>query len=317
MSIKSKLATLLANANAVTGKEDTTLLDAVKSLSEGFGKAPGLSMSYVEDEETGRYTVEFSDGWDSVYERCFYTDSKIYKVILPDSVKMIGEQAFYGSSIRLMDFSDEITNIRANAFQNCYYLVIDKLPEKIQTIENYAFSGCEEINFTNFPNNDVENLTVIPKEAFSGCNMLELTVLPKNITSIETNAFINCNQLKLEQLPENLSVIGDSCFQYCKEMTISLLPNNLITIGSSSFASCKKISFSKIPASISKIGNYAFRDCGGLTTIIFEKKITLENSIFVSCPNLTEIKVPWSEGEVAGAPWGATNATITYDYTEE
>ena len=28
---------------------------------------------------------------------------------------------------------------------------------------------------------------------------------------------------------------------------------------------------------------------------------------------LTDIYVPWSEGEVAGAPWGATSATIHYD----
>lgn len=33
-----------------------------------------------------------------------------------------------------------------------------------------------------------------------------------------------------------------------------------------------------------------------------------------SCYNLSSIKVPWSEGAVEGAPWGATSATITYNY---
>jgi hypothetical protein len=27
--------------------------------------------------------------------------------------------------------------------------------------------------------------------------------------------------------------------------------------------------------------------------------------------------VPWAEGAVANAPWGATNATINYNYTGE
>ena len=29
--------------------------------------------------------------------------------------------------------------------------------------------------------------------------------------------------------------------------------------------------------------------------------------------NITSILVPWSNGDVANAPWGATNAVITYD----
>lgn len=41
---------------------------------------------------------------------------------------------------------------------------------------------------------------------------------------------------------------------------------------------------------------------------------SIGNIIFNGCTNLTDIKVPWAEGEVAGAPWGATNATITYNY---
>lgn len=42
---------------------------------------------------------------------------------------------------------------------------------------------------------------------------------------------------------------------------------------------------------------------------------TISDTAFRTCDNLVSIKVPWSEGSVAGAPWGATNATVTYDYT--
>lgn len=36
---------------------------------------------------------------------------------------------------------------------------------------------------------------------------------------------------------------------------------------------------------------------------------------FEGCTNLITINVPWVEGAVANAPWGATNATINYNYT--
>ena len=38
-------------------------------------------------------------------------------------------------------------------------------------------------------------------------------------------------------------------------------------------------------------------------------------SAFAGCNNLTTINVPWAEGAVANAPWGATNATINYGHT--
>ena len=65
------------------------------------------------------------------------------------------------------------------------------------------------------------------------------------------------------------------------------------------------------------IGSGAFSECTSLTSITFKGTPTLINSAtFFDCINLTDIKVPWAEGAVSGAPWGATNATITYNYTE-
>lgn len=40
---------------------------------------------------------------------------------------------------------------------------------------------------------------------------------------------------------------------------------------------------------------------------------SLPSNIFNNCPNLTDIYVCWSEGEIGNAPWGATNATIHYN----
>jgi len=39
----------------------------------------------------------------------------------------------------------------------------------------------------------------------------------------------------------------------------------------------------------------------------------MHNNIFNGCTQTFDIYVPWSEGEVAGSPWGATNATIHYN----
>ena len=43
--------------------------------------------------------------------------------------------------------------------------------------------------------------------------------------------------------------------------------------------------------------------------------INIERNAFTRCRNLITINVPWLEEKVDGVPWGATNATINYNYT--
>ena len=71
-----------------------------------------------------------------------------------------------------------------------------------------------------------------------------------------------------------------------------------------------------LPAELLTIDTNAFYNCSGLTAITFKSKpSTFSASAFTGCTNLLTINVPWAEGEVADAPWGATNATINYNYT--
>lgn len=53
-----------------------------------------------------------------------------------------------------------------------------------------------------------------------------------------------------------------------------------------------------------------------MTELTFEGTPTsLDAAVFYNCNNLTIINVPWAEGAIANAPWGATKATINYNYT--
>ena len=57
----------------------------------------------------------------------------------------------------------------------------------------------------------------------------------------------------------------------------------------------------------------AFASCGGLTSITFlGTPTTIDANAFEGCTNLKDIYVPWAKGGIAGAPWGATNATVHY-----
>ena len=95
------------------------------------------------------------------------------------------------------------------------------------------------------------------------------------------------------------------------------LPSTLRSIYEYAFYKCANLRTITIPENIYQILDYAFADCSRLQTVIFEGKPTnvLSSTAFSNCTNLTDIYVPWSNGEVAGAPWGATNATVHYNYS--
>ena len=179
-------------------------------------------------------------------------------------------------------------------------------------VRDYAFYYCKNLALTSLP----ESLTSIGNYAFYYCTSLALTSLPEGLTRISGNAFYSCTNLALTSLPEGLTRMGNSAFSGCTNLALTSLPEGLTKIDGNVFYSCKNLAITSLPESLISIGNYAFYSCTSLTSITFKgTPSSIMSSAFNGCTNLTDIKVPWAEGAVANAPWGATNATITYNYT--
>ena len=136
-------------------------------------------------------------------------------------------------------------------------------------------------------------------------------------TKVRDYAFANCTNLALTSLPEGLTSIGNGAFAGCSNLALTSLPAGVTSIGIEAFVDCTSLALTSLPEGLTSIGNGAFVGCTSLTSITFKgTPTTIAANAFNSCTNLTDIKVPWAEGAVANAPWGATNATITYNYTE-
>ena len=185
----------------------------------------------------------------------------------------------------------------------------------IKSIESGAFNSCTSLALTSLPS----GLTIISDDAFTYCISLALTSLPDGITNIGQGAFNGCTSLALTSLPDGITNIGQGAFNGCTSLALTSLPSGLTSILNNAFMYCDGLVSMSIHSGINTINSAAFGKCGGLTSVTFEGKPSgsMAKNIFQGCINLTEIKVPWAEGAVANAPWGATNATITYNYTGE
>lgn len=175
--------------------------------------------------------------------------------------------------------------------------------------------GRKTIAWTELP----EELIYFGSYAFIYCTRLALTHLPENTEGCEGYAFYECKNLALASLPtKKLRFLQNGCFYGCENMTVSNIPPLLTTIAKQVFMGCKKLSVSEIPSGVQTIASQAFCGCVGLTSITFKGTPTsIDATAFEGCTNLRNFYVPWSEGEVANAPWGATNATIHYNHVSE
>ena len=173
--------------------------------------------------------------------------------------------------------------------------------------EIYLWDECKEIGECSFYK--AKNLTTVH--------------LPDGLKKIAAYAFRYCSALKLSELPDSVEEIGKYAF-HGSSVSLSKLPKNIKKIATNAFQNCPNNTFAEIPESITLIASGAFLNNTGLTKLYFVdtptvKKVTngIANNAFEGCTNLVEIAVPWSEGQVSGAPWGAENATIIYDWRSD
>ena len=137
--------------------------------------------------------------------------------------------------------------------------------------------------------------TVLPDYVCDRFIALKKVILNQLVVTIPRNAFSNCYSLKEINL-ENITTFGQACFQESFSLDKDIIFNaNLTSIGATAFYR-------------TRIKSVKFQNTDALPTIA--------NNSFNQCRELTDIYCPWGENEVANAPWGATNATIHYNWVE-
>lgn len=224
----------------------------------------------------------------------FQNNSTLETINLPNAALIDGEGVFSGCD-KLREVSiPKVESIGPSTFEDCISLQTVEMPS-IKRIGTAAFRNCAELNKV-----DITNVTfgIVDDE--------------NNIIDEGTDVFSGCADL-VEVKMDNVTVIPADTFYGCEKLVVTELPQNLVEIGSAAFANCSAIAISSIPASVRLIADNAFASCNGITAIEFEgtpEEIGLD--AFRWCDNLVTITVPWAEGAVDNAPWGADYATIIY-----
>ena len=156
----------------------------------------------------------------------------IVKVILPDTIKTIGKDAFICGNLTNVNMPKNLKTIEDGAF---YEMKMEELilPEGLETIGASAFSIC---TFTNVVIPD--SVTYIGEKAFESCKKITKVKLPNNLKTLETRVFSSCYKLKSITIPASITEIKESAFYSCGSLdNITFLSPNPPIIGDDVFYS--------------------------------------------------------------------------------
>ena len=179
------------------------------------------------DSENGKYMSEKGILYNKDMTRilCYPAGIKDTEFFVPDTVKTIGDFAFYGTkALESINIPDSVTNIGTDAFGEC--------------------SGLKEVVIP-------DSVTSMGEAVFYKCTSLEKVKLSVNITSPNPAVFQYCSSLKEVVLPESMKFISFFMFSYCKEITNIVLPDTLTSVLGSAFQNCDN------PKNVTTIQDYA------------------------------------------------------------
>ncbi len=254
---------------------------------------------------------------DSIYEDFTYTtdengfveitgfnNESATSVIIPDEIEgkkvvRIGNGAFEKHpALEKLIISDNVETICQRAFYKCYSLNYIKLGKKVNKIEKYAFSLCEENNnFASYEQKQItklvipENISDMHQNAFFYAAVEEL-IIPEYVTDINQQLLaFTVGKFSLDENNHNF-VLQDNAL-YDKDITELKkysknahgdfsLPSTVKTIRFDAFNYCNNLtgidlaSYDSEGNEISQletIEDYAFFDCTQLSSVVFGRKV--------------------------------------------
>lgn len=259
-----------------------------------------IPSSYSIDEQG--HTVE---GDDYVVTGIGYSVFKdeigIGEIVLPDTIKTIGNEAFSGFWGKI-NLPTSLESIGDKAFYHTSITTIN-LPN-VKSIGNEAFasSGLEEANFSS-------SFESLGEDVFADCFYFSQINIDGNNPNYSSDQGVLYNKDKTElliyprnkqdtsfQVPQTVTKICERAFKYNSYLqSIVLSDQGLLSIENDAFYNCSALTSIKIPTTCSSIGDFAFYGCRELTKVDSENisQISIGQSAFENCYKLNDFKLSY------------------------
>ena len=241
--------------------------------------------------------VIIQEGITSISENAFRFLSYMTDISLPQSLRHIGNHAFYNcQSLTEIHLNEGLETIDYNAFDGCTELKTITLPDSLQELKKHTFFNCKKLESVHFG----AGISQVSYLAFQGCTNLTTFTLSENnpYFTLHQNALYSRTLRKLViiaygyagehvVLDKTISISDYAC--YGAQLASITIPGTVTTIGKDAFSDCKNLKTVILHEGIQSIAVGAFRR-SGITEITFPASLNrIESFAFDGCSALKTI----------------------------
>ena len=269
-----------------------------------------LQYSYNPD-----FTADVTYAVDNNLTRIYYSGD----IVIPDVV-IYQDQEY------------KVTGVKANTFRDNTQVTSVTLGKNLKTIEEYAFSGCDNLteitipasvdsigawafNYTGLKNviiEDGDNILKLWGWSSYGVfdeSPLENIYLGRNYITSESRPFGGFYTIKTAIVGDKVTALQDEEFRNDRGLRTVRLGANITDIGNYAFSECDTLYEIRLPESVLRIGEGAFYSCDSLFSINIPSKVNLiAANAFEYCRDLESITIPASVDSIGD--WAFDNTGL-------
>ena len=244
----------------------------------------------------------------AIAPRAFEGCAALRRVILPESLRQIGEMAFSGCShLRLLTIPGGVQRVGTLAFAKCSQLERVRIEPGVVQLGPSCFSKCAALKRVEMP----ASVTQIGGGVFFGCSK-ELRLYGAedapaaqyarlNGLTFDFQSWKDDEELVLrEEEDGTLTVLGArQAAPHRIEIPPDLCGRRVAAIAPKAFFASGTLEQLVVGGGVREIGESAFFGCRQLVSVSFERGLEqLKDSAFAGCESLTQVTLPWGTSAV-------------------
>ena len=244
----------------------------------------------------------------AIAPRAFEGCAALRRVILPESLRQIGEMAFSGCShLRLLTIPGGVQRVGTLAFAKCSQLERVRIEPGVVQLGPSCFSKCAALKRVEMP----ASVTQIGGGAFFGCSK-ELRLYGAedapaaqyarlNGLTFDFQSWKDDEELVLrEEEDGTLTVLGArQTAPHRIEIPTEICGRRVAAIAPKAFFASGTLEQLVVGGGVREIGESAFFGCRQLVSVSFERGLEqLKDSAFAGCESLTQVTLPWGTSAV-------------------
>ncbi|MBQ6540205.1 MAG: leucine-rich repeat domain-containing protein [Oscillospiraceae bacterium] len=258
--------------------------------------------------ESGSRSFSASDGILYNYDKTLLKacpGGRTGSVTVPDTVRDIAPDAFYGCSVSSVSLPSGLRSIGDEAFVSCTELTGFAVPRGLKSVGECVFLNCPSIgSFTADGGNtsfrvldgvlytyDMREVVCYP----AGSSLSSYTI-PDGVRIIRPYAFAYSG-IRSVSVPDTAEIIGEGAFLLCEQLRSVSFGKGITEIGNYAFSDCITLRRAVIPESVVYVGEDAFAWCNELDYVSAGGAAFIDSGAFSWCPAL---KAVWFRGYCPG-----------------